>query len=876
MRKVINVISFVILIYSLIFFVSPKTVFAVDCVFPISGDTKIGVSCTLASAVDGVDADTGSTGTNSAKLTVGPGASVTINQDQKLAFGIIKIDKVSTGSGSIIISKTGSGGQMVKQPIWVQDADEDHYATSATPSKLIQSSQPAGYTRRGALVSTSADCNDNDATKWQNLQAYEDSDGDGYGLAATRNTITRRNTYSTSGFNTSVSLTRPTGTVAGDMLIMGIQYDSPTTTITPPTSDWTLIQSQTNGTGTTAVYYKVAGSEAGPYVFTLSIQEPFAAFIASYYNVDTTKDVIVSSKVADSSSPWTATAITTTFPDSKILAIMGIDNSRTWSNWTSGYTEVIDKTYTSYAGIGLAESTDPQAAIGSTGNVVAYPSSTGYGAAILLALRPSYSEGTAPDVCSGSSLPSGYAANGNDCMPSDNTKYSLNSGCYTDADGDGYGAILNTDVAIWKRPTDKRSAAVSSGNTTTLTFTKPPGTTKNDLLVMMLYTNTYASFLAEPSIAGCPSGWSTLVSPSSGSPAVGDHYTFLVSYGKFEVCYKVAGGSEPASYSSPTFTAAANGNSTQVGLLTAYVGVDTSNPIPVYDMEIDQDLVAHSITTTSTNNMVVNVYAAYAYTDTKYDDWVAASGTAKAGAIVASGKTGLMFSQFIQTTAGSTGTKTATGLSDGSEMQLSFALKPYRTDGTAASFCGASASCPSGYANSNTDCNDNNSSEMVSTSTGYLDVDGDTYGPTTAPQYTVCETTIPPGLSTTNTNDCYDNNALVFSGQTAYFPVQRGDNSFDYNCSGSLEGEPQYNCRTAAALSTSCTTLKRYAGYPSTSPSPACGASGTFYYGYSYSSSLNCKNDVVKQTLDTCVNTVSPTGAYYKNVSQGTVTRRCH
>jgi hypothetical protein len=35
--------------------------------------------------------------------------------------------------------------------------------------------------------------------------------------------------------------------------------------------------------------------------------------------------------------------------------------------------------------------------------------------------------------------------------------------------------------------------------------------------------------------------------------------------------------------------------------------------------------------------------------------------------------------------------------------------------------------------------------------------------------------------------DCYDQNAEARPGQTEYFTVHRGDNSFDYNCNGSIE-----------------------------------------------------------------------------------------
>jgi hypothetical protein len=78
------------------------------------------------------------------------------------------------------------------------------------------------------------------------------------------------------------------------------------------------------------------------------------------------------------------------------------------------------------------------------------------------------------------------------------------------------------------------------------------------------------------------------------------------------------------------------------------------------------------------------------------------------------------------------------------------------------------------------------------------DSDGDGYAasdtrykgtsPTTAPT----GSGIPSGLVRqntliSNTLDCYDNNYDARPGQTSYFDTNRGDGSFDYNCSGAIE-----------------------------------------------------------------------------------------
>lgn len=50
---------------------------------------------------------------------------------------------------------------------------------------------------------------------------------------------------------------------------------------------------------------------------------------------------------------------------------------------------------------------------------------------------------------------------------------------------------------------------------------------------------------------------------------------------------------------------------------------------------------------------------------------------------------------------------------------------------------------------------------------------------------------------TSNTLDCYDNNANAKPGQTAYFGTNRGDGSFDYDCDGSVTRDPSLKINDA-------------------------------------------------------------------------------
>jgi hypothetical protein len=69
----------------------------------------------------------------------------------------------------------------------------------------------------------------------------------------------------------------------------------------------------------------------------------------------------------------------------------------------------------------------------------------------------------------------------------------------------------------------------------------------------------------------------------------------------------------------------------------------------------------------------------------------------------------------------------------------------------------------------------------------YYDGDGDTYG-IRGGQQCWCEDGAYPYTGLT-ADDCYDSNASANPGQTSYFTNDRGDGSYDYNCSGSNERE---------------------------------------------------------------------------------------
>jgi hypothetical protein len=117
----------------------------------------------------------------------------------------------------------------------------------------------------------------------------------------------------------------------------------------------------------------------------------------------------------------------------------------------------------------------------------------------------------------------------------------------------------------------------------------------------------------------------------------------------------------------------------------------------------------------------------------------------------------------------------------------------------------------------------------------HQDRDGDGYG--AGPSVCACG---PRGSWTArNSSDCYDDAALVSPGQRAYFSQDRGDGSFDYDCSGSEDpqnpDEPA-QCEGTLRLPFPLPALACdfEAGWEVVAPS--CGQTGTWVSSCAYTS----------------------------------------
>ena len=189
---------------------------------------------------------------------------------------------------------------------------------------------------------------------------------------------------------------------------------------------------------------------------------------------------------------------------------------------------------------------------------------------------------------------------------------------------------------------DLQAASPAAAPPGSLTINKPAGTVQGDALIASIAVRPRAATIT------APAGW-TLVRRIDNSAG---------SSNSLAVYYKVAGGSEPASYiwSFSAMTGSAGG-------IQAFTGVDTTNPIQVENGQTTASDLSHataSVTTTAANTMIVTTHSF-----SSSASWTPPAGMAEAfdvasNTVPSSGGISIEGNYLSQASAGSTGTKTAT------------------------------------------------------------------------------------------------------------------------------------------------------------------------------------------------------------------------
>ena len=211
----------------------------------------------------------------------------------------------------------------------------------------------------------------------------------------------------------------------------------------------------------------------------------------------------------------------------------------------------------------------------------------------------------------------------------------------------------SADALIYLR---NSSAVQNASGSSTLVMPVPSGVVAGDVLITSVHADGSSSTAFTP-----PSGWTSI-------------YNGTENFGYSQVYWRVAGSSEPASY---TWTLGATRKA--VGQMGAYLGVDTAAPVETSATgggTSGTTATAPTITTTFANSLVVmgmSAYPAGSFTITPPTGTTARPQTFTTGG---GSVLGTQSVDYTRATAGATGTKAFTYSAGGAWGAISFALKP--------------------------------------------------------------------------------------------------------------------------------------------------------------------------------------------------------
>jgi RHS repeat-associated protein len=166
-------------------------------------------------------------------------------------------------------------------------------------------------------------------------------DGEGKRLEATGEGTpaapTLRSPCSTAtGTSGTATVSKPTGTVAGDLLVVGLAFEKGSDVALTPPSGWTLIRrtDQSSNVGY-ATYRKAAGaSEGASYAFALTNSPKWSIGSCAIAGADTTTPIDVHNGASGVSGNPSAPSLTTTGASRLVLAFYANKKPATYSSYT--------------------------------------------------------------------------------------------------------------------------------------------------------------------------------------------------------------------------------------------------------------------------------------------------------------------------------------------------------------------------------------------------------------------------------------------------------------------------------------------------------------------------------------------------------------
>jgi hypothetical protein len=192
----------------------------------------------------------------------------------------------------------------------------------------------------------------------------------------------------TVGSRSMMTVSRPDGVAAGDVMLASIDLVNRATISAP--AGWTLVQTTTQSKGSNkSTYVKVAGAdEPSSYTWSFTASRQATGGIHAYAGVDTADPILASAGATMRSTSVKTPSVTTTVPNALVVGFFSTGANATWSP-PAGMAErhevigVVSSSYVSSTG-----SDKIQAAAGATGTLTAVASRSGRAIAQVIALRP--------------------------------------------------------------------------------------------------------------------------------------------------------------------------------------------------------------------------------------------------------------------------------------------------------------------------------------------------------------------------------------------------------------------------------------------------------------------------------------------------------
>jgi hypothetical protein len=261
----------------------------------------------------------------------------------------------------------------------------------------------------------------------------------------------------------TLTINKPAGAVAGDVMIATIDADGAGTIAIPSGWSATGLYNGVSNPGWSQVVFKVAGaSEPASYAWPLGSTRRAVGTIVDYIGVDNASPIQTSATGSGTSSPAVAPSITTTSANQRVLANAGGENASaafafTNPAGTTDRVEVYTSTGTPREGNDIADFIQAAAGATPTRSFTIAPTTTTWGA-ITIGLRPNATGALAFNVAPDTPLLPTVALNGqaqttNATMASYTVSDTTGA---TPSTGAGWNVTVVGDTAVGNSPVFKQ------------------------------------------------------------------------------------------------------------------------------------------------------------------------------------------------------------------------------------------------------------------------------------------------------------------------------------------------------------------------------------------------------------------------------------